>query len=143
MGTRSQCASWGMKLGADANLATVTGTTPIYIASQNGHLAVVRLLGIELKADVDKAKNDGATPTVIASQMGKLDMVKCLVDELGADMHKATKEGGTPVQIASAKVHKEIVRFLIKRGADLDTASKFGTAADLAAQHSPDPTLAD
>ena len=43
----------------------------------------------------------------------------------------------------TAKGHKEIVRFLIKRGAGLDTASTIGTAAEMAAEHSPDPTLAD
>ena len=34
-----------------------TGSTPVYMASYNGHIEVVKLL-IEARADVDKARTD-------------------------------------------------------------------------------------
>jgi hypothetical protein len=57
------------------------------------------------------------------------------VDDGGADIHKANKDGVTAVQTAAYRGHKEIARFLIKRGADVRASSEFGTAADMASEH--------
>jgi NLR family CARD domain-containing protein 3 len=37
------------------------GSTPLFIAAEEGHEAVVRAL-IDLGADINKARDDGATP---------------------------------------------------------------------------------
>ena len=102
---------------------------------------VVKLLG-EMAADVNMANKEGGTPLFIASQNGRMDTVRFLADKLGADVHKASNKGVTPAQIASSHGHKDIAGFLARRGADLRAASKFGTAADLAASEANDPVLA-
>ena len=55
-----------IEAGADVNKAKDDGVTPLYIATCNGHEAVVRAL-IEAGADVNKAKDNGVTPLFIAA----------------------------------------------------------------------------
>ena len=47
-----------------------TGATPVLVASQNGHLEVVKLL-IKHGADIHKANNNGTTSVLIASPCNK------------------------------------------------------------------------
>ena len=65
--------------GIDANLSHVgqNGESPLYAASQNGHLEVVRLL-CEAGADKDKANQNGTSPLFIASMNGHLEVVRLL-----------------------------------------------------------------
>jgi hypothetical protein len=59
-------------------------------------------------------------------------VVQCLVKELGADINQPRSDGGTPLMIASSNKHANIVRWLIKEGADTQTsAPEWGTAADV------------
>ena len=44
--------------------------TPLYIAAQEGHEAIVRLLAKECGADVNKANHHGTTPLYIAAHNG-------------------------------------------------------------------------
>ena len=55
------------------------GATPLYIAAQNGHLEVARLL-LDATADKDKAMNMGATPLFVAAQNGHLEVARLLLD---------------------------------------------------------------
>jgi ankyrin repeat protein len=62
--------------------------------------------------------------------------VRYLVDEAGADIDTAVdpENGFTLVQTATFGGHKEIVRFFIKRGADVRANCNFGVdAAHMAA----------
>ena len=68
-----------IEAGADVNKATDVGATPLYIAAQNGHEAVVRAL-IELGADINKAKDDGWTPLFIAAEKGHETVVRALIE---------------------------------------------------------------
>ena len=48
------------------------GATPLFIASQSGHLEVVCLLSVA-RADTDIAMQGGATPLLILPQSGHLE----------------------------------------------------------------------
>ena len=117
-------AQYLIEHGADVNKAKSDGYTPLFTASQFGHLEIVRLL-IERGADVNKASNYGDTPIYIASNNVNLEIVRFLIEH-GADINKANTGGHTPLYIASYKGNLEIARFLIERGADINKASNDG-----------------
>jgi hypothetical protein len=58
--------------------------------------------------------------------------VKCLVNEFGADVNKANLKGRTPLMAASEFKHTEVVRWLLKKGANAQTKDNdLYTAADV------------
>jgi ankyrin repeat protein len=95
--------------GADINKAQNDGCTPLHMASQQGHVDVVRVL-LEQGADINKAKNNGCTPLFMASQDGHVDVVRVLLEQ-GADITK-TWDNKTPLQIAREENHPEIIHLL-------------------------------
>ena len=85
---------------ADVNWAEPTGgASPLYVASENNHFEVVKLL-IENHADVNLANNKGATPVWIASQEGNFEVVKLLIEN-HADVNLASdnNKGATPLML--------------------------------------------
>ena len=98
--------------GADKDIAMQGGANPLFIASQGGHLEVVRLLS-DAWADRDIAMQGGATPLFIASQKGHTEAVLSLVSDAGADKDVATQGGATPLFIASESGHLEAVLSLL------------------------------
>ena len=65
--------------GADKNLASNDGGTPLLVASQNGHADVVRLPSE--KGATDAARNCGPTALYIACQSGDLEVVRLLSEK--------------------------------------------------------------
>jgi hypothetical protein len=120
-------------LGADVNGAQQNdGGTPLFVAAQNGHLALVKCLVKELGADVSQTENEGATPLFMAAQQGHLAIARCLVKEAGADVNQARQDGATPLMIAALYKQEHVVAFLIKYGADVQFFSpRYGTATDV------------
>ena len=72
---------------------TNDGTTALWIASQNGHKEIVKLL-LEKGADINvKQTATGATALLLASQNGRTDVVKLLLEK-GADVNAKVNGGG-------------------------------------------------
>jgi ankyrin repeat protein len=71
------------ELGADLNIPSNSGQTPLFFAAAQGHLPIVRIL-LQLGADIDRRNDDGATPLMIASFAKHDKIVKWLV-KAGAD----------------------------------------------------------
>ena len=54
--------------------------SPLFQASQNGHLDIVKVL-IEADGDVNQASNDKYTALGISSQFGNLEIVRLLLHQ--------------------------------------------------------------
>lgn len=64
--------------GADINSICIYGSTPLYLASRNGNLDIVKLL--ISKGAIHKACNDNDYPIDRAAEYGHLDIVKLLIN---------------------------------------------------------------
>src|SRR6267142_5548772 len=104
--------------------AIYDGSTPLHVASSQGHLAVARVL-VEHGANVTARDDGGATPLHQASRYGGMDLVRFLIKH-GANVTTRNKYGGTPLHWASARGHLDVVRFLIEHGADAMARSTHG-----------------
>jgi hypothetical protein len=59
----------------------------------------------------------------IAAKKGHLAMVQLLVKELGADINRTSRYGSTALMVASVLKHADIVRWLVKAGADTQASA--------------------
>jgi len=96
------------------------GRSPVFIASQYGHTAALKLL-LENGGDANQARNNGRTPVYAASQQGRTAALKVLL-KAGADVHKPDNEGTPPVWIAAQEGHTDALHTLLKAGANARTA---------------------
>ena len=92
------------------------GLTPWHLASQEGHVEVVRFL---VEHGVDAAAQDqcGRTPLHRASERGHLGLARFLIEH-GTNINIAAQDndGSTPLHRASSS---DLVRFLVEHGADV------------------------
>jgi len=110
--------------GADPNLATLEGVTPLLAAAGDGFHG-----------------NDAITVPA-----GRMPAVKYLVEECAADVNAIDKKAGdstsilhtntrayTPLHSAAARGDNEMIRYLVSKGARVDLVGKNGlTVADMA-----------
>ena len=89
-----------MAAGALVDAADEDGRTALYVAAENGHVAVVQAL-LQAGANVDAARTtDFWTPLHIAAENGHVAVVKTL-QGAGADTDAALTDGTTPLHIAA------------------------------------------
>jgi len=72
-----------------------SNTTPLHLASEYGHLDVVRYLVEETNYDVECRDEDEETPLHVAAREGRLDIVQYLIGERGCDPMCKGQGGGT------------------------------------------------
>ncbi len=97
--------------------------TPLYFASQSGHVDAVRLL-LERGADPNALANIG-TPLMIAARRKKTEIAKLLLEH-GADPNFAGGEDNrTPLHEAAYIGADDVVRLLLDHGADTDARTRF------------------
>ncbi|GFR60560.1 ankyrin repeat protein [Elysia marginata] len=129
-----------VKLGADLNILTSEGYTPIMLAAKGGHAGCVRFLTREIGTSMINYKNKyGQTAVALAAQGGFQDCILVLV-EGGADLNILTSEGDNPLLLASKGGHTDCVKYLIDftEASMLDHRNKYGqTALMMAAFKTP------
>ena len=105
-----------MQLPQDPDFIGTWQQPALLIASNQGHLDVVRLL-LEAGSDKNLADDHGATALIVASNQGHIDVVRLLL-EAGADKNLANNGGRTALTLASASAHDDIAQLLLEAGAD-------------------------
>ena len=86
------------------------GVTLLFMASQNGHVDVVRLL-IDAGALINQADEDGETPLWVASHKGHLAIVRYLILH-GSGIEQPDNQGRTPLTIAGVMGHADVAEYL-------------------------------
>jgi ankyrin repeat protein len=86
-------------------------TTPVMLASREGHVGLVRWL-LNEGAPVDEQLYHGLTALWLASRGGRFPVVELLL-ERGADPTIANNDGWTPLMAASSSGCLEVVRLLL------------------------------
>lgn len=123
--------------GAKVNAVRNQVDTALDYAALHGHREIVLYL---LKHGADKRRLN----LIYASSIGLLDRVKYLIEEKGADIEKRTSvEGYTALYIAAKKRHKEVVKYLLDKGAFANTEDILDMSPLLAAARNLDTEMMD
>lgn len=101
------------------------GATPLFLASQEGHIDLVRLL-IANGASLELSDEDGISPLYIASYQGHADVVEILLNA-GADPNQLGKDSTSALYIAAQEGYAQIVQMLAERGANINAPDREGT----------------
>jgi ankyrin repeat protein len=97
------------------------GVTPLILASQRGHVEVVKVL---LKQGLDHQKYYGMTALMGAAQRGHLDVVKILVENGARWIDLADVDGNNALGYAVKNNHLHIVDFLSTQGVPRNNPSQ-------------------
>lgn len=122
---------------SDINMKNYGGYTPLFMATENANLRVVKDLVYKGKADVDaKSGVEGYTATMFAAQEGAIKKFKFLVGEGEADLTITSDDefGQNALHIATLRGRTEIVRYLTTQArVNFDTKDKKGYTSLFAA----------
>lgn len=114
--------------GADVDIKTEYGSTPLHAALKLGYYArtrgeqseffdIARLLIRSGAKDVNTKDEDGTTPLFLALYSEQFAIAKSLVD-LGANVNEKAKDGQTPLEYAKSIGHTAMINLLIENGAE-------------------------
>jgi ankyrin repeat protein len=130
--------------GADLNVRSAIGVTPLHAAAFSGKFKVVRKLIEYDRADINARDGGGSTPLLLASggQYSKDGSVIRLLLEHDADINLQSDFGHTPLHWASIHGVLEVVRLLLEHGADVEVKNNHDkTALQLAANRGHDEVV--
>ncbi|ETW03010.1 hypothetical protein H310_05445 [Aphanomyces invadans] len=122
--------------GGDLNMQTRSGLSPLFIACEEGHTAIVTYLveSPSYKVNVNLQTHNGTSPMFIASQKGYDEIVKVLC-AAGANVNLAKHNGTCPIDAAAMGGHAGVAVTLLHHGA------RVGGLALHFAERRDDPTM--
>ncbi len=127
-------------LGAYVNTTTMSGNTPLILASGEGHLSTAALL-LSQDANINDKNKEGVSPLLQATLNNHPKMIAYLLEH-GADADIRDNYGRTPLMEAAAQNLMAAGKILLKHGADPDAADKQGTTPLMAAVYSKNADFA-
>lgn len=116
-----------LETGIDINRSDLNGFTPLHIACYTGNIKIVETL-LKYKADPNTISKSG-TALLLASFMGDIGIVKTLLSHRADPNISSPYLKRTPLMAAAENGHAEIVKLLLKSGADKNAISENGDFA--------------
>lgn len=119
-----------IEAGADVNKQDDMQNSPFLYAGAEGYIGILKLC-IGANADTKVTNRYGGTALIPASERGHAEAVKVLLEETDVDVNHVNNLGWTALLEAiilsdGGKNQTEIVRLLVKHGADVNIADKNG-----------------
>ena len=104
-----------LKAGADVNVFSDDGITPLLFAINKGDEKLVKLL-IDFKADVNQNADNytSENPLVLATELGFTDIVELLLQH-GAKVTETNSKGASVLHMAAANNDTNLVRMFLPR----------------------------
>lgn len=130
-----------LKKGANINVETMDGATPLIYAVQNKHTKAVETI-LKYKPVVDKVYTGWNTPLMIAAKNQSFDIAEMLI-RAGADVDHADRYGATSLHYAATYGYPDITDLLLYYEADRDKKTDDGSTPLHAAIWAGQITVAD
>ncbi|XP_035379185.1 histone-lysine N-methyltransferase EHMT2 isoform X1 [Electrophorus electricus] len=112
-----------LQAGAKVDAQDKSQRTPLLEAIINNQVEVARYL-IQSGACVYHVEEDGSTGLHHAAKLGNLEIVTLLLNTGQVDINAQDSGGWTPIIWAAEHRHKEVIRALLNRGADVTLKDK-------------------
>ncbi|MGV8120173.1 MAG: ankyrin repeat domain-containing protein [Candidatus Xenobiia bacterium LiM19] len=116
-----------LKHGAKINGRSREGYTALYNAAWSGRLELVRFL-LEKGADTKIGISDGRTilHSVVSGEMRYYTEIAELLVQHGAEVNGKDSKGRTPLAVSCSNGSVEVINFLCRHGASIDTVDEAG-----------------
>jgi len=111
-----------LQYGASLTSRTETGNTALHLASETGHLSLVKYL---VKLDSNGLNNpnyENETPLHLSARSGRYYLVTYFTEK-GCNINAPSANGATCLHVASENGHYRTVEYLLKHGAEVNAVN--------------------
>ena len=118
----------GYSSGARTSRSTHVSSTwrpPFFVPPRDGFTGIVELL-LRRGANVNLTLDDGTSPLTAAARKGNTDVCRLLLREPDIQVNQPSASGVTALALACEAGYKEIVKLLLRKGADANLSTESG-----------------